>query len=102
VDQDYGKALRWYHKAAAQGHDGANQWGKLAAEKFRKQQRQAAPASQLSTSNTCANCGVAEAADSVALKPCSRCKAVVYCGKECQAQHWKKAGGHKEVCSVCK
>ena len=30
--------------------------------------------------------------------PCSRCKAVVYCGKECQLQHWKKAGSNKAEC----
>jgi hypothetical protein len=35
---------------------------------------------------TCAHCGVAETAGSVSLKPCSRCKAVVYCSKACQAQ----------------
>jgi hypothetical protein len=45
---------------------------------------------------SCANCGVAEAG-SITLKPCSRCKAVVYCGIVCQAQHWK-AGGHKSAC----
>ena len=46
----------------------------------------------------CAHCGSAETAGgSVALKPCSRCKAVVYCGRECQAAHWK-AGGHRAVC----
>ena len=69
----------------------------LAEEELRKQ-RQAAPGSQPFSSLTCANCGVAETAGKVALKPCSRCKAVVYCGKECQMQHWKKAGGHKAEC----
>ena len=45
-----------------------------------------------------AHCGAAETAGGrVALKPCSRCKAVVYCGRECQAAHWK-AGGHRAVC----
>ena len=51
-----------------------------------------------SSSHTCAQCGAAETAGgSVALKPCSRCKAVVYCSRECHATHWK-AGGHKAVC----
>ena len=46
----------------------------------------------------CAHSGAMETArGSVALKPCSRCKAAVYCGRECQAAHWK-AGGHREVC----
>ena len=44
----------------------------------------------------CANCGIPEQPD-VALRPCSRCKLVRYCGTECQAQHWKK-GGHKPFC----
>ena len=34
---------------------------------------------------------------SVALKPCSRCKAVVYCGGKHQAAHWKTTR-HKAVC----
>ena len=44
----------------------------------------------------CANCSLPEQAG-VALRPCSRCKLVRYCGTECQAQHWKK-GGHKMFC----
>jgi TPR repeat protein len=97
VKQDMGEALQWLRKAAAQGYAAAPDAVLLVEEKLRKQ-RQATLASQSSSSHTCANCGVAEAAGrSVALKPCSRCKAVVYCGKECQMQHWK-AGGHKAVC----
>ena len=44
----------------------------------------------------CANCSLPEQ-PGVALRPCSRCKLVRYCGTECQAQHWKK-GGHKKHC----
>ena len=44
----------------------------------------------------CANCSLPEQ-PGVALRPCSRCKLVRYCGTECQAQHWKK-GGHKLFC----
>ena len=97
VKQDYAEAVRWYFKAAEQGHEEAKKWTLLAKEKLRKH-RPAAPASQPSSPRTCANCGIAETAGGASLKPCSRCKAVVYCGKECQAQHWKKAGGHKAVC----
>ena len=38
-------------------------------------------------------------ATGVPLKTCARCKAVSYCGKECQAQHWK-SGGHKATCKA--
>lgn len=31
------------------------------------------------------------------LKRCARCHVTLYCGKECQKEHWKK-GGHKERC----
>jgi hypothetical protein len=55
--------------------------------------KRTSPIHSLSPFHACANCGVAEAADTAALKPCLRCKAVVYNGKEYQAQHWKK-GGH--------
>ena len=68
------------------------------AEEMQRKQKQAALATQSSPKLTCANCGVAEAVGGVALKPCSRCKVVVYCGKDCQAQHWKKPGGHRAVC----
>ena len=37
------------------------------------------------------NCGRAEQ-----LKACVRCKAVWYCGKDCQVEHWK--AGHKIDC----
>ena len=91
--------MRWFRKAAEQGHEEAKKALPL-AEELRKQRQAAAPTSQPSSSLACANCGVAEAVGGGALKPCSRCKAVVYCGKECQMQHWKKAGGHKAVCKL--
>ncbi len=97
VKQDFSEALRWFRKASEQGHEQAKNSVLLAEEELRRQ-HQAAPASQPSSSHTCANCCVAEAVGGGALKPCSRCKAVVYCGTECQMQHWKKAGGHKAVC----
>ena len=84
MKQDFGEAVRWFRKAAEQGHEAAKKALPLAEEELRKQRQ--APGRQPSSSLTCANCGVAEA--------------VVYCGKECQMQHWKKAGGHKAVCKL--
>jgi hypothetical protein len=73
----------------------------LRMEKILRERQQtpppAAPANPLPSLQACANCGASKTAGSVALKPCSRCKAVVYCGKACQAQHWK-TGGHRAVC----
>ncbi len=43
---------------------------------------------------TCDSCG----ASSAALLACARCNFVSYCGKACQAKHWK-AGGHKARCT---
>jgi hypothetical protein len=43
----------------------------------------------------CASCGRG-CEKGLRLKPCSRCRNVVYCGNECQRAHWK--GGHKESC----
>jgi TPR repeat protein len=96
VKQDFGEAACWFRKAAEQGHEGAKKKVLHAKEELRKRHQEAPLPSPSSSSRTCANCGVAEVAGG-ALKPCSRCKAVVYCGKECQAQHWK-VGGHKAKC----
>jgi len=106
VEQNFSEAARWYRKAAEQGWSGGEEAAMRAEGELRKQQRAAAPpslsaATPLSTSRTCcANCGVAETAGgSVALKPCSRCKTVVYCGRDCQKQHWK-SGGHRAACKI--
>ena len=98
-----GEALELFRKSAAQGDAQAKEYVLLAEGELRKQQQAAPPeaAERMSPATrspqTCANCGVAEMAGSAALKPCSRCKAVVYCGKACQEKHWK-AGGHRAVC----
>ena len=61
-------------------------------EVLRKQREQDSPAIILSSSSrTCANFGVTEVVGGVALKPCSWCKAVVFCGKAYQAQ-WRDTG----------
>jgi len=95
VQQDTTEAMRWWRKAAAQGHAQAKQRIKAVEDHFRAA---AAAKPAASSPRACAQCGAAETAGgNVALKPCSRCKAAVYCGRECQAAHWK-AGGHREVC----
>lgn len=50
-------------------------------------------AKQSSASLSCSNCGKSD----VPLLACSRCQLVRYCGKVCQARHWKE-GGHKSSC----
>jgi hypothetical protein len=85
--QDYAEAVRWFRKAADQGDSDA--------QKYATQFSKLLPISFLTRS--CAHCGVAEKLGSVALKPCGRCKAVFYCGKECQTHGWKM-GGHRTEC----
>ncbi|CAM9264410.1 unnamed protein product [Laminaria digitata] len=43
--------------------------------------------------NVCCVCG------QLAKSACSKCRTARYCGREHQAEHWKK-GGHKKSCSV--
>lgn len=45
----------------------------------------------------CANCMSFHSKGGSALLTCTRCKAVCYCSKACQVQHWGK-GGHKKFC----
>jgi TPR repeat protein len=101
VKQDFGEALVWFRKSAAQEFPGAEESALIVEGELHKLQVEPPPTKRVSpatpTSHTCANCGVKETAGSVALKPCSRCKAVVYCGRECQAKHWK-VGGHRTMC----
>lgn len=47
-----------------------------------------------SSTRTCGNCKK-EAGAGTALRPCSQCKQVRYCGQECQMHHWKI---HKTEC----
>ena len=95
--QDYAKAVRWFRKAADQGDTDAQEFvtelNVLISTKRKEKEKKS------SSLRTCAHCGVAEAAGSVALKPCSRCKAEFYCGKDCQTHGWK-TGGHRAVCKI--
>jgi hypothetical protein len=43
----------------------------------------------------CDRCGVWEAHTKARFPRCAACKAVYYCGRECQTEHWKE---HKKVC----
>jgi len=45
----------------------------------------------------CANCFRVDKDLGVKFLKCSRCGLFAYCGKNCQASHWKK-GGHKTKC----
>jgi len=45
----------------------------------------------------CANCLASQSREGAALQVCTRCKAVSYCSRACQKQHWGK-GGHKQFC----
>ena len=91
VAKSTARALPWYRKAAAQGH-------KEALERVAELEA-TQPSTRLEQEQVgCANCGALQDPDGAALKPCARCKAVVYCGKECQKKHWKAPGGHQGSC----
>lgn len=125
VAQSVEEALRWWRKAADQGdaqaqynlgvmsHIGqglqidfltSQQYLTLAAAQGHKRAKaflikafpERAPATKLpsmfSSAASCAYCGVAAAN----LKACTRCRRVVYCGRDCQVAHWK--AGHKKGC----
>lgn len=46
----------------------------------------------------CANCFVLETdlPRGTTLSQCSQCRVAKYCGRDCQAEHWKKE--HKKQC----
>jgi len=46
-------------------------------------------------SSLCANCNVSSAVTDTVFKQCSRCKAVLYCSRQCQLDAWKL---HKSSC----
>ena len=92
VPKDVAKALSWFRKAAAQGFSQALEF----VSKLEAMQSSHAGMGP----GKCANCGALEAPGGAALKPCARCKSVVYCGRECQIEHWKAPGGHKSSCSA--
>jgi len=101
VKQDHAEAVRWYRKAAEQGIVYAVfALGRLSAGAVTGNASPSTPkAIAPATGRVCSNCGIGEIGGDAALKPCSRCKVALYCGRKCQVRHWK-AGGHKAVCKA--
>jgi len=101
VKRDHAEAVRWYRKAAEQGLVSAvsalnpSSAGAVSSNASPSTPKAIVPA----TGRVCSNCGIGEGGGGAALKPCSRCKVALYCGRDCQVQHWK-AGGHKAVCKA--
>ena len=80
VPKNIAKALSWFRKAAAQGFPAAlDRVAELEAM---------LPSPAEMGPVECANCGALEAPGGAALKPCARCKSMVYCGRECQIGYW--------------
>ena len=48
-------------------------------------------AGEMTDKAKCASCGV----KNQVMKRCTKCKAVVYCTRECQVKHWQ---AHKFLC----
>lgn len=46
--------------------------------------------------SVCANCGVQEGQHGATLSKCRKCKATLYCSRDCQRAHWD--AGHKGQC----
>jgi len=101
LKQDHAEAARWYRKAAEQGLVNAvSALERLSAGAVTSNASSSTPkATAPATGRVCSNCGIGERGSGAALKPCSQCKVALYCGRECQVQHWK-AGGHKAVCKA--
>jgi TPR repeat protein len=100
LEEDHAEAARWFRLAADQGDaDAAAELEKVLRAGISSVDTAIPTISEGVSMRVCSNCGIAAAEGSggIALKPCSRCKAVVYCGKKCQTQHWK-SGGHKAAC----
>jgi len=78
------RVLFWARKAHAAG----NEYGEVAAELIDRLERDAM--------SRCANCRRRRVAGNEKFKTCMRCKAVWYCGRDCQVKHWKD--GHQVDC----
>ena len=68
-------------------------------EKRRECSAESVACGSSSSRSDCAWCGATEGSIPGIMKHflCGRCKAVSYCGEECQKKHWKE-GGHKQNC----
>ena len=96
VDQNFHGALKWFRLAASQGHADAKAAVVKAQANLKNSPASKSENSQPQT-DACAYCGAS--GKGVNLNSCSRCKAAKYCGKACQAQHWKV---HKTTCKAVK
>jgi TPR repeat protein len=94
VAQDHSETMRWIKKAAGQGQPHAVAFLSSVATESNKEIPRSD--STFTPHQQCESCGRGFG-DGLKLKPCSRCKLVVYCGEVCQRVHWK--GGHKARCS---
>ena len=101
VRQDHAEAVRWYRKAAEQGLVYAvSALNRLSAGAVTSNASPSTPKAIVpAAGRVCSNCGIGEGGGGAALKPCSRYKVALYCGRECQVRHWK-AGGIKAVCKA--
>jgi len=94
VAQDLNEALLFLSAAEAQGDEEAGEFRKEVEAALCRTSSEC-PSLEAPSPSKCTCCG--RGADStVKLKPCPRCKGPIYCGKDCQKEHWKK--GHKESC----
>ena len=101
VKQDHAEAVRWCRMAAEQGLvDAVAALNRLSAGAVTSNASLPTPKAMApAIGRVCSNCGIGERGGGAALKPCSRCKVALYCGRGCQVQHWK-VGGHKAVCKA--
>ena len=102
VPQSSPEALKWFKMAAAQGQPQAV--GAVARVTSNNKASQGGPpptAKAAADLSVCVNCGISGESKGAKLNSCSQCKAVKYCGKACQVEHWKE-GGHKKACFIVK
>ena len=69
----------------------------ICARHIHKMARRFAHKMELLPEKQCDNCNISFSSERTRNKMCGRCKAVWYCSKACQREHWT-AGGHKKEC----
>ena len=96
VEKSYVTAREWWTKSAEQGNETAIN----ILQKLDKIEGRTTP-SFIPKHSECATCFRPHDPPEHKLRPCKRCHRVYYCGRECQAKHWKMEGanGHKQKCT---